>query len=171
MFRDRRWRSPWVHPRSGLENKDWIRLHRRPFRLQINSIKAWLPQVRPARSTCEGRRGGSNSSGAVLFDQGPATFVNEVNSSGRQWPDKTDTMTELSICTWGHIVTHTSYRSSISEFQNSIYDDSLIEQPEPRIAAGAWQQAGALCPIYESSYIRFCNSEIELMYIYYILIP
>ena len=96
MFRDRRWRSPWVHPRSGLENKDWIRLHRRPFRLQINSIKAWLPQVRPARSTCEGRRGGSNSSGAVLFDQGPATFVNEVNSSGRQWPDKTDTIVIVS---------------------------------------------------------------------------
>ena len=53
--------------------------------------------------------------------------------------------------------------SSISEFQNSIYDDSYIEQPEPRIAAGAWQQAGALCPIYESSYIEICNSEIELV--------
>ena len=59
-----------------------------------------------------------------------------------------------------------TYDSSISEFQNSIYDDSYIVQPEPRIAAGAWQQAGALCPIYESSYIKFCNSEIELVYTY-----
>ena len=57
-----------------------------------------------------------------------------------------------------------TYCSSISEFQNSIYDDSYIVQPEPRIEAGAWQQAGALCPIYESSYIKFCNSEIELWF-------
>ena len=31
--------------------------------------------------------------------------------------------------------------------------------------AGAWQQAGALCPIYESSYIKIYNSEIELIYL------
>ena len=49
----------------------------------------------------------------------------------------------------------------ISELQNFIYDDSYIGQPQQRIAAGARQQAGALCPIYESSYIKICNSEIE----------
>ena len=54
------------------------------------------------------------------------------------------------------------YISSISELQLFIYDDSYIGQPQPRIVAGAWKQAGALCPIYESSYIKICNSEIEL---------
>ena len=40
--------------------------------------------------------------------------------------------------------------SPISEFQNFIYDDSYIGQPQPRIAtgAGARQQAVALCPTY-----------------------
>ena len=53
--------------------------------------------------------------------------------------------------------------SLISEFQNFIYEDSYIGQPpQPRIAAGA------LCPIYESSYIKICNLEIELIYILYI---
>ena len=32
----------------------------------------------------------------------------------------------------------------MSEFQNFIYDDSHIGQPQPRIAAGARQQAGAV---------------------------
>ena len=66
-------------------------------------------------------------------------------------------------------ILHT-YISSISEFQNFIYDDSYIGLPQPHIAAGARQQAGALCPIYESSYIKFWNSEIELMYRHAILI-
>ena len=48
--------------------------------------------------------------------------------------------------------------SLISEFQNFIYEDSYIGQPpQPRIAAGA------LCPIYESSYIKICNSDTLLM--------
>ena len=56
-----------------------------------------------------------------------------------------------------------TYCSSFSEFQNFIYDDSYIGLPQPRIAAGARQQAGALCPIYESSYIKIFNSENELI--------
>ena len=43
-----------------------------------------------------------------------------------------------------------------------------IGQPHPRIEAGARQQAGALCPIYESSYIKIWNSEIGLRYILYL---
>ena len=48
-----------------------------------------------------------------------------------------------------HIYNGTCFLSSISELQNFIYDDSYIGLPQPRIAAGARQQAGALCLIYE----------------------
>ena len=44
-----------------------------------------------------------------------------------------------------------------------LYDDSYIGLPQPQIAAGARQKAGALYPIYESSYIKIFNSENELM--------
>ena len=55
-------------------------------------------------------------------------------------------------------------KSPISELQISIYKDPYIGQPQPRIAAGARQHAGALCSMYESSYIKNCNSDIELMF-------
>ena len=52
--------------------------------------------------------------------------------------------------------------SSISEFQNFIYDDSYMGLPQPHIAAEARQLAGAHRPIYELSYIKIFNSEKEL---------
>ena len=55
--------------------------------------------------------------------------------------------------------------SPISEFQFFMYEDSYIEQPQPQTAAGSRQQAGALFPIYESSYIKICNSVIGLLYL------
>ena len=56
------------------------------------------------------------------------------------------------------------YSSPISELQFFMYEDSYIEQPQPQTAAGSRQQAGALFPIYESSYIKICNSDIGLLY-------
>ena len=44
------------------------------------------------------------------------------------------------------------------------YMTTHIGQHQPRIAAGARQQASPLCPIYDSSYIEICNSEIGLLY-------
>ena len=43
-------------------------------------------------------------------------------------------------------------------------EDSYKGQPQPFIVAGARQQAGALCPIYESSYIKICNSDTRLQH-------
>ena len=50
-----------------------------------------------------------------------------------------------------------------SEFKIFMREDSYIGQPQQYIATGARQQAGALCPIYESSYIKICNLDIRHM--------
>ena len=55
-----------------------------------------------------------------------------------------------------YVVSHSWY--------GQIIDSVCIRQPQPRIAAGARQHAGALCSMYESSYIKNCNSEIELVF-------
>ena len=48
--------------------------------------------------------------------------------------------------------------STVAVAQNFIYRTASAH-----IVAGTRQQAGGLCPIYESSYIKICNSEIELV--------
>ena len=48
--------------------------------------------------------------------------------------------------------------STVAVAQNFIYRTASAH-----IVAGTRQQAGVLCPIYESSYIKICNSEIELV--------
>ena len=60
------------------------------------------------------------------------------------------------------------YISSISELQIFIYDDSYIGQSAPACWRAPAAMRGSGCPIYESSYIKICNSKIELLYAKYL---
>ena len=62
------------------------------------------------------------------------------------------------------IVTRLVLNSSISELQNFIYDDSYVGQSSPACCQAPAAIRGSGCTIYESSYIEFWNSEIELIY-------
>ena len=63
------------------------------------------------------------------------------------------------------IVTRLVLNSSISELQNFIYDDSYVGQSSPACCQAPAAIRGSGCTIYESSYIEFWNSEIELMWV------
>ena len=46
-----------------------------------------------------------------------------------------------------------------------MYEDSYIGQPQPCIGQESGRQAGAgaLCPIYESSYMKICYPDTRLL--------